>query len=78
MSVTYCDQVQQPVPVTESDTRVIRDVRTSVSLPLWISGAGCSNKTPRSSSSIPGDDPRDDEASDGAARGLPHPGPKGT
>lgn len=75
MSVVYGDQVQQPAFVTTSETRVIRDVRTGVSIPLLVSNAGCSNKTPCPSSSIPGDDPRDEEP-DRAARGLPHPGPK--
>jgi len=74
MSVVYGGQVQQPAFVTTSETRVIRDVRTGVPLPLLISDAGCSNKTSRPSSSIPGDDPRDEEGSDGAARGLSHPG----
>lgn len=67
-------QIQQPVLVTKSEIRVKRDVRTKVSLPPRISEAGCSNKTPRPSSSIPGDDPRDDEESDGAARRLLYPG----
>jgi len=49
--------------VTKCKTRIPRDVRTFVSLPLQTSEAGCSNVTPGTSSPIPGDDPRDEEES---------------